>query len=244
MRLASQAGGVSRRGDETVTLGVHASSDAVRVVAAGGRRTAIRAEAIGEPRDWIELTTYGLQLAEGARVQACVALPSGRLATQGTRILEAARQASWDGVLLVNAAHAAGRALSARRGDGALTVVVIDPEVTSVGLLDGSPVGLRADDSIRPIRGREAREVAVSLRCLLKTRPRSGVEGYLRAVVVAGDADEVDRIGRRRVTDELEALGARVSFELDPFLVAAGAEQIARETNHHAWRRARRRLSR
>ena len=68
------------------------------------------------------------------------------------------------------------------------------------------------------------------------------VPGWLRNVVVAGDIAEVDRVGRRLFERELEGLGARhVTFELDPFLVAAGAVRIAQETHRQTWRRIRRR---
>ena len=114
--------------------------------------------------------------------------------------------------------------------------------ISSVGILRGEPLGIRSDDHVHPISGREAREVAISLRCLFKERPRDDLRPLLRRVVVVGDSNEVDRIGRRQFVRELEGLGVKqVEFDLDPFLVATGAELLAAETERQTWRRIRRR---
>lgn len=221
-------------------LGVGVSAHAVHVSSSLGQRSSITSERLRSPEDWIELATYGVQLPEGHQLLACVAVPSGHPREEGDEIIRAARLAGWDGVLLVNAVHAAGRALVEAEHD--LAVAVVDSKVSSVGILRAEPLTLRSDDFVHPIAGREAREVAVSLRCMLKTRPRAEVRQLLRRVVVTGDANEIDRIGRRLFVRELEALGVlQVEFDLDPFLVSNGAQKIAAETERRTWRRIRRR---
>lgn len=225
---------------ENVYLGVGVGSRAVHITSSLGQRSAITSERLHAPEDWIELATYGIQLPEGHELLACVAVPSGYPREQGDEIIRAARVAGWDAVLLVNSVHAAGRALV--EGEHDMAVAVVDSSVSSVGIVRGTPLGLRADDVVHPIPGREAREVAVSLRCMLKHRPRDEVRELLRRVVVTGDAAEIDRIGRRLFVRELEGLGAlSVEFDLDPFLVANGARRIAAETERRTWRRIRRR---
>lgn len=235
---------MSEKAVENVFLGVAVGENAVHVTSSLGQRSAITSERLRSPEDWIELATYGIQLPERRELLACVAVPSGYPREKGDEIIRAARAAGWDGVLLVSSLHAAGRAIRAQttsqRGD--LAMVVVDPAISSVGILRDEPLGIRSDDHVHPIAGREAREVAVSLRCLLKLRPRDDLRRLLRRVVIAGDMQEVDRIGRRQFVRELEGLGVKqVEFDLDPFLIACGAELLAAETERQTWRRIRRR---
>lgn len=233
-----------RAESRTVYLGIEAGRRAIHICSNLGHQSSISADAIGAAEDWVELATYGLQLPEHDQLLACVALPSGLDQREGAAILRAARAAGWDGVLLVNVAHAAGRGLSGRdapEGD-ALAVVVLDRQVSTVGLLAGAPLMLEGSDHVNPIPGREARELAVSLRCLIKQRPRDLARRLLRRVVVAGDGDELARIGARKLAVELEGVGvSTVDFELEPFLPARGATRIAYQTAAQTWRRARRR---
>lgn len=230
---------------ETIHLGVGITSRGVHVSSSDGQRSAIGAEAPRPLEEWLELVTYGLQLPERHRLLACVALPSGLTDAERDRLVGAARNAGWDGVLLDSALHAAARALVRVPRPEALAVLVVDPTVSSVGVLGGESLDLLEDDPVHPIAGREARELAVSLRVLLKARPRAQSRRLLERVVVTGDGTEVERIGRRRLRDELEGLGVeQVAFELDPFLVARGAQLIASETSVAAWQRVRRRFKR
>ena len=140
--------------------------------------------------------------------------------------------------------RAAARGLRAHacREDEELSLVVVEDGLSSVGILRGTPLRLLGDDRVRRIAGREAREVAVSLRCLLKQQSPEAVRRYLRRVLVVGEEAEIERIGRGQFVRELESLGAReVEFELDPFLVANGAMLLAQETGQQTWRRIRRR---
>jgi hypothetical protein len=90
---------------------------------------------------------------------------------------------------------------------------------------------------VRPIAGREAREIAIAVRCLVKNHPRELVRTLLRHVVVTGEECELDRIGRHAIVRELETIGATPRLVSDPFVVAAGAEQLAFEIDQDTWRR-------
>ncbi len=215
----------------------------MRVVCSLGQRHAITSERLRDPEDWVELATYGIPLPEDHRLLACVAVPSGYPAGKREEILKAARDAGWDAAMIVNAVRAAGRGLvRSGRETGDMALVVVDGSISSVGIVRGKPLGLMEHDPVHRIAGREAREVAVSLRCMLKQRGREEVRALLKNVVVAGEIAEVDRVGRRLFEREFEALGAgHVTFELDPFLLAEGAVRIAKEARGQTWRRIRRR---
>ena len=223
-------------------LGVGVGNHSIHVTSSLGQRSSITSDRVRAPQDWVELATYGISLPEDHRLLACVAVPSGGSREESNEIVSAARQANWDGVLLVSAVHAAARAIKERTVEEAtLTIVVVDSGVSSVGILSSHPLAVVDDDPVHPVAGREAREVAVSLRCLLKQRPKAELRELLRRVLVTGDQEEVERIGRRLFERELEALGIQtVEFETDPFLVARGAELIAAETATQAWHRIRR----
>ncbi|MGE0710648.1 MAG: hypothetical protein AB7N76_11655 [Planctomycetota bacterium] len=219
-----------------VYLGVHAGSRSVAVCSSNGGRTSITSERLSGPEDWMELTTYGLHLPSPAALYACVAVSSGTSHERRQAIVRAGRDAGWDAIMVVNAVRAAAHGLDR---DGLQAVVVVDGERSSVGICEGSR--LQAHDHVSAVPGREARELAVSLRCLLKARPREDQRALVRALVIAGDKDEIERVGRRRYEDELAALGAHdLSFELDPYLLARGAERIATSTERIQWRRLRR----
>jgi hypothetical protein len=256
-------------GNERVFMGIAVADGSVRVVSSLGPRSSITAERGRAPTDWVDLATYGLPLPEKHVLLACVAVPTGYPDDQRMAIVRAARQAGWDGAIITSAVRAVGRSLRQTPGPSdlvltltddededededeapgpvaadpdELALVVVDAQVSSVGIarLDGR-VTLVNEDSVRSIAGREARELGVSLRCLLKSRPRDQRRRLCQRVVVTGDPDEIERIGRRQLEDELRRVGAdRIEFALDPYLMAQGACQVAEETDRLSWRRAR-----
>lgn len=229
---------------EHVYLGVGLDGGTIHVATSLGQRSAISSAGIAVAADWVELATYGIALPDAHTLLACVAVPSGYEPARRRAIVKAARQSGWDGVVLVKSLAAVRRSLRQREDPEApgVAVVVVGPEVSSVGLHLGDGAAPIEDDRVRPIPGREAREVAVSLRVLLKARPRSEQRALLKRVVVAGDSQEIERVGKRTFERELEALGARrVEFELDPYLIATGARLLAEETEPGVWRRLRKR---
>lgn len=228
---------------QLVLLGVSVTARAIHVVSSTGHRTALSSDGFRAPSDWVELATYGMPLPERHEILACVSLPGGVRPQLGPELLVAAQDAGWSGARLISSAVAAARALRLTGWEEDLAAVcVVDAETASVGIARTRQGLLVGEDTVRAIPGREAREVAVSLRCLLKEQPRSVQQEVLRRVAVAGSADEVERIGARRFETELESLGARrVEFHLEPFFLAQGTGLIAQETESQAWRRLRRR---
>jgi hypothetical protein len=225
---------VSER-EREIYLGVATGTRRISASSGTGERSAFTIRGQLDPERWTELTTDQLAL-EGPRVlYACVAVPSGTTSKETEQIVRAGRSAGWDAILVVSTLLAGDRG-GAR--DGWRAVIHLDHEQSSVGFLRGSR--LEGHDRVRTIPGREARELAVSLRCLFKdlAEPRE----RLRApVLVTGERDELERIGKRNVLSELEALGLRqVEFDLDPLRLARGAAAIAERTARPRWRRLRR----
>jgi len=225
---------VSER-EREVYLGVATGTRRVSAAAGTGERSAFTIRGQLEPERWTELTSDQLALDDPHVLYACVAVPSGTTSKETERIVRAGRAAGWDAILVVSTLLAGDRGASP---DPWRVVIHLDHEQSSVGFLRGDR--LEGHDRVRAIPGREARELAVSLRCLFKdlADPRERLRG---PVLVTGEQDELDRIGKRNVVRELEAIGLRrVDFDLDPLRLARGAALIAERTVRPRWRRLRR----
>ena len=219
--------------NESLYVGIELASAGIRVVASSGQRVTISGARSQDPGEWLELALYGLAGVNGP-VYATVAVPVTMPQEDRERIVRSGRGARFEGVFVCSTPHALAR--GAERQDGAIAVVV-DPEATSVALVrSGASSGLD-QDYVRPIAGREAREVAVTVRCLLKNHPRESQRRLLRCAIVTGDEMELDRIGRAALIRELEGIGASAQFVPDPFAVAAGAERLAFEIDQDTWLR-------
>lgn len=221
--------------EQEVYLGVATGTRRISAAAGSGERSAFTIRGQLEPERWTELTSDQLAL-DGAQVlYACVAVPSGTTSKETERIVRAGRSAGWDAILVVSTLLAGD---GGRSQDAWRAVIELDHDQSSVGFLRGRR--LEGHDRVRAIPGREARELAVSLRCLFKdlAEPRE----RLRApVLITGEQDELERIGKRNVLRELEAIGLRhVEFDLDPLRLARGAARIAERTARPRWRRLRR----
>jgi len=225
---------VSER-EREVYLGVATGTRQISAAAGSGERSAFTIRGQLEPERWTELTSDQLGLDAPHVIYACVAVPSGTTSKETERIVRAGRSAGWDAILVVSTLLAGDRGASA---DPWRAAIQLDHDQSSVGFLRGDR--LEGHDRVRAIPGREARELAVSLRCLFKdlAEPRE----RLRApVLVTGEPDELERIGKRSLLRELEAIGLRrVEFELDPLRLARGAAAIAERTARPRWRRLRR----
>lgn len=235
--------------EREVYLGVATGTRRVSVALGGaegaGERSAFTIRGQLEPERWTELASDQLDLDHPHVLYACVAVPSGTTSKETEQIVRAGRSAGWDAILVVSTLLAGDRGPGERgAGDRRLgrepwrAVIQLDHEQSSVGFLRGDR--LEGHDRVRAIPGREARELAVSLRCLFKDLADPG-ERLRAPVLVTGEADELERIGKRSVLRELEAIGLRrVEFELDPLGLARGAAAIAERTVRPRWRRLRR----
>jgi len=213
--------------EDTTYLGIDLTSDSIRVAASNGQRTAINGVRTDDWDARLELALYGLSLTPDRRVYACVAVPSLFPLEEARELgLAAARNISFEDVRISPVPLATARAV----GRSARAVsIVLDSMGTSVALVRASTAEPLDQDFIRPIAGREAREVAVSVRCLLKRHDRSAWRDFLASTIVAGDPGEIERIRRTSIERELETLGARVDFLLEPFAAAIGACHLARD---------------
>lgn len=199
----------------------HHGVGSVRVAASSGQRVVIARCDLKDPAEWLDLALYGLTgVPVDVRVAVCTHVPMTR--DQRDAITKAG------GRFGSIAVHGSAYALTkGSKREEALAIVVGD-EGSSVAIVRGREPTAAEQDLVRPIARREARELAVSARCLLKTTPRDVVGRLLRSVVVSGDEDELERIGHKAILRELEALGAVApTFTIDPFVVAEGAALIA-----------------
>src|SRR5581483_2789220 len=218
---------------EALHVGIELASAGIRVVASTGQRVTISGTRAQDPGEWLELALYGLAGLNGP-VYATVAVPVAMPISERELIVRCGRSARFEGVFVCSSPHALARGVERHEG---CVAIVVDPQSASVALVrQGASSGLD-QDSVRPIAGREAREIAIAVRCLVKPHPRETAWKLMRNVVVAGDDVELDRIGRHAVVRELESIGASPWLATDPFLVAAGAERLAFEIDQDTWRR-------
>lgn len=222
--------GVSK---ESITLGVYVGGSSVESVSSRGHETVIGTQATQEPEAWLELILYGVSHDSGQELRGAFAFGSGVSRQLEFNLRRKARAAGFHMVLVVPATAAARAGLSGELGPQ-VPLIVLHPERSQLG------VGDRAD-WVRPIPGREARELAVSLRCLLKSVTPPERREHLRRVVVVGSDELVDAYGRRSVEDELRGIGARkIEFRHEGFALARGALEIGQQTPRTLWKRVAR----
>jgi hypothetical protein len=221
--------------EHAVFLGVSPGAQRIAAFSNKEERPAFSIRGQLDPERWAELTTDQLALEPPFAIYACVAVPSGTTGQEIETIVRAGRSAGWDAVLVVSSLLAAR---PGRDRDAAWRAIVhVDHGISSVGFLRGER--LEGHDWVRTIPGREAREIAVSLRCLFKELADG--ERLREVATVVGEAEEIDRVGRRALARELETLGVRgVDFDPDPYLLARGAMAIGEKTARARWRRLRR----
>jgi hypothetical protein len=132
---------------------------------------------------------------------------------------------------------ATARALACAVGLNECITIAVHPVVSCLRIIGGgAPVTLE-EDRVRPIAGREARELALSVRCLMKGQPRSLVPTLLENVVIGGDREEIERIGRDAIRHELVRVGARCVFAAEPYRIASGAQAIALALPPATWQK-------
>ena len=90
------------------------------------------------------------------------------------------------------------------------------------------------------LRG-EARELAVSLRCLLKPLPPGERRALLQQVLVVGSEDALAAFGKREIEKELAGIGVRrIDFRYEAVDLARGVLLTAEQAPRSYWRRVAR----
>ncbi|MEZ6187696.1 MAG: hypothetical protein R3F62_22135 [Planctomycetota bacterium] len=175
-----------------------------------------------------------MDVEPGGELRAAVTFVRGTTREQEFTLRREARRAGFHRVLVVPALDAARRGLRGGVGRN-VPLILLDTERSQLGV--GSQ-----HDWVRPIPGREARELAVSLRCMLKPLPPRERRERLERVVVAAPEPVLERFGRRGIEEELEAIGAeRVEFHEETLALARGALISAARAPEARWRRVSRR---
>jgi hypothetical protein len=218
---------------DALYVGIELATAGIRVVSSTGQRVTISGARAPDPAEWLELALYGLAGVNGP-VYATVAVPVSTSQGEREAIARAGRGARFEGVFVCVSPHALARGVE--RPD-ACVAIVVDADATSIALIRSGASSALDQDFVRPIPGREARELAVSVRCLVKNHPREVARRLLRSAVFAGDEMELDRIGRSAIERELHSVGATAQHAADPFIVAMGAERLAFEIDQDTWRR-------
>lgn len=222
--------GVSK---ESITLGVYVGGSSVEAVSSRGHETVIGTQATHEPDAWLELILYGISLDSGQELRGAFTFGAGASRELEFNLRRKARSAGFHMVLIVPATTAAREGLSGEL-EAEVPLIVLHPERSQLG------VGERFD-WVRPIAGREARELAVSLRCMLKSLSPAQRRERLRRVVVVGSEEVVDAFGRRAIEDELRGIGARkIEFRYESLSLARGALALGQQTPRTLWRRVAR----
>lgn len=192
--------------------------NSIRAVASSGQRVAISHCNTESHSEWLDLVLYGLiGVPSDVRAAVCFSVPTGHELPKTTHGYKSI------------AVHSSAHALALSRGLSEALAVVVGDSVSLVAVVGGPKI---EQDTVRPVAHREARELAVSARCLLKAAPKDLAFRVKRSVVIGGDQDELNRIGRATVVRELVGVGA-VAPEIvtDPFMIAEGAMQLAGAQN-------------
>lgn len=189
--------------------------NSIRAVASSGQRVAISHCNLEDHSEWLDLVLYGLVgVPSDVRAAVCFSVPTSHELPKAIHGYKSV------------AAHSPAYALALSRGLSEALAIIVGDSASLVAVVGKGPTV--EQDTVRPVAHREARELAVSARCLLKAAPKDLAFRVKRSVVIAGDTDELDRIGRATVMRELVGIGA-VAPEIvtDPFMIAEGAMQIA-----------------
>jgi hypothetical protein len=219
--------------EESTYLGIDLTGGAIRVVASNGQRSSINGILTSDAEARLELALYGLSLPPDRAVYACVAVPCRTPVEESRELaLAASRSAVFDGVYVCPAPFALARGC---QRSGRAIAVVVEQGGSSIALVRDGTLEEEDQDFVRPIAGREARELAVSARCLLKRFPRPDARELLEWATVGGEPEEIERIRKSAIERELESIGAKVEFFLDPFVVSIGACHLARELDRDSW---------
>jgi hypothetical protein len=219
---------------DSLYVGIEVAGGNVRVAASNGQRVTISGARHQEPNEWLELAIYGLTGVPPS-VYATVALPTSMPDSVREAIVRAGRNARFEGVFVCSSPYALARGCD--RQEEALAIVVAD-DASSLALVRGAAPCPEEQDIVRPIAGREARELAIAARCLLKTQKRDVQRRLVRSILVGGEEAELDRIGRWSILRELESIGAIApTIVTETFAVAAGAERLAYELDYESWKK-------
>lgn len=209
---------------EALYIGFEVAETTIRAVASDGRRISVARHSQDTPEEWLEMCLYGFGVSSLVGVSSLICL--------GIATPVAMKAVNRGAIISAVSTRFYCTPYALARGVGwqdSAVAVVVEREAISVAVIRGCPPSHLEIDTIHPAPTREAREIAVSVRCLLKAYPRGIARGLLGHVCVAGDEAEIDRIGKHAIAKELSAMGATIRFPGDSHVIAAGAERLAYE---------------
>lgn len=204
------------------SLGVDFDGQTIVIVDGEGKRTVMNGQFLAS-YDWLDVLRMSVGNVPARDIALALALPVNLLKGP-ENYAKAARDYKFQSVITCSSSYAMAVALPVI---GPLVVIRLSPNGNSVSCVSRGLPSSDEEDFVRPIAGREARELVVSVRCLLKDRRREERRRFLRRVIIGGDPAELRRLGQRSLEQEFRALGVVPEFQADRYIAATGAMELA-----------------
>lgn len=209
---------------QKILFGIEYTPSAIRVTTSLGHRSMITGQ-FSDAEQWLGHLFYGITIPSDSQVTGSIALPVNILKESGQAIQRSAKKFRFQRVLICSTCYAQAQGVPINSD---LISVHVAPGVSSVGIVRRAGPNPEFEDYARPIAGREAREILVSLRCLLKSTRHEQQAVLKENVIVGGDASALESMGKERLEKELWTLGIVPRFLDDAHASAVGALDLAR----------------
>ena len=209
---------------QKILFGIEYTEANIRVTTSMGHRSMITGR-FTDAEQWLGHLFYGMSIPSKSRLMGAITLPVNILREHGPNIQRAAKNFRFDRVMICSTCYAMAQGIPIQAD---LVSIHVAPGVSSIGIVRRAGPDPELEDFARPIVGREAREVLVSLRCLLKSVPKEQRAKLIENVVVGGDSEALAVLGKERLKEELWTLGAEPVFIEDAHAAAVGALDLAR----------------
>lgn len=209
---------------QKILFGIEYTQSNIRVTTSLGHRSMITGQ-FTDAEQWLGHLFYGITIPSESRVSGAIALPVNILREQGQTIQRSAKKFRFERVMICSTCYALAQGMPINND---LISVHVAQGVSSIGIVRRSGPNPELEDFARAIPGREAREILVSLRCLLKSTRREQRASLKENVIVGGDAQAIEAMGKTNLEKELWTLGIVPQFIDDAHASAVGALDLAR----------------
>lgn len=209
---------------QKILFGIEYTESNIRVTTSLGHRSMITGQ-FTDAEQWLGHLFYGITIPSESRISGAIALPVNVLRDHGQTIQRSAKKFRFERVMICSTCYALAQGMPISED---LVSIHVAPGVSSVGIVRRAGPNPELEDFARAIAGREAREILVSLRCLLKSTGREQRARLKENVIVGGDAQALELMGKERLKKELWTIGVVPKFIDDAHASAVGALDLAR----------------
>ena len=216
---------------QQLLFGIEYTHSAIRVTTSRGHRSLITGR-FEEAAEWLSHIFYGVGAAPKDPVRGVISMPINLLREKGSEIAKAAKQNRFERVLTCSTCYSLAHSEALKNE---VVVIHVTPDVSSVAIIGFERPSTQQGDFVRPIPGREAREIAVSLRCLLKPASADRRRRLIENVILGGDTETIARLGADKLEKELWTLGVIPRFIENVHAAAEGSLNIARRSQAQGW---------